>query len=479
MTCRVSAAPWARGLLVAGLLVCSLVPLAYAVVQAALVVPAASALVRAGASRVVGSGGALVLSQSRNFVLPGILVPIQVSRTVSPASALAAGLVVGGAVVTQTLVQDADCRFTLFRSLECDLGSPPSTGQGYEFAFRTANNADTTATGWYSSPQGACSRSAQLADSFNTSGSPHTGTVTGSNCGPSACQCAVRTKTSFLYYSGNLASRSTGNVQFCANGQAVRWDQKCPTGTYTAQSPDQVRERILAKGWAGANPSTGQVLDEAVAAGGDVPNAQAAPSVTGPAQLTGAPTTTTETLPDGTQRQTTQTTTYNFTYLGDTIQYTTTVVTTTTTTPPGGTPITETKVVAQPPPSGQVGDPIIKPSEPVEVETCGLPGKPKCAIDETGTPPPDDPFKTAEPSQWFAPLTGVITTPDVADTSWSWSFQLPSNCSVLNAGTFAGKPVLIDLCEYQPTIHDIMSLIWVGAGIWFAIGIVGRTLGVG
>lgn len=135
--------------------------------------------------------------------------------------------------------------------------------------------------------------------------------------------------------------------------------------------------------------------------------------------------------------------------------------------PPGETP----------PPPGEITDGTTTTGAPPssEIVTCGLPNTPPCKIDENGTPSPEDPFE--DPDSWFDPIRGVVENPQVADTSWSWAFALPTGCSVMTVGPFAGQAVSVDLCQYQPMIHDLLSMVWVAAGLWFAIGMVGRTLG--
>lgn len=176
---------------------------------------------------------------------------------------------------------------------------------------------------------------------------------------------------------------------------------------------------------------------------------------------------------DGTKTQTTTTTTYNVTYNGDTYYVTTTTSTTIQNfdenDDPLGPPVTETETDTPP-----VTDPGVPEETPEDLE-CGLPGYAPCKIDEQGTPPPEDPFE--DPDEWFDPIRGVFDNPPTADTSWSWAFSLPSSCSVLTVGTFAGHTVTLDLCQWQPMIHSIVSMVWLIAGIWLGVGMVGRTLG--
>jgi len=113
---------------------------------------------------------------------------------------------------------------------------------------------------------------------------------------------------------------------------------------------------------------------------------------------------------------------------------------------------------------------------PVEFKTCGLPGRPPCKIDEEGTPPPVPPtvFNPVEdPSQ---PLRDIITQPPAADLAFSWAFQLPAACQVIALPAFGAALPQLDLCEYQPMIHDIMSVIWLLFGVFIMWGQVTRAL---
>jgi type II secretory pathway pseudopilin PulG len=118
-------------------------------------------------------------------------------------------------------------------------------------------------------------------------------------------------------------------------------------------------------------------------------------------------------------------------------------------------------------------------SGPVE---CGSPGKPACKIDETGTPTPADMtnnMKAANDSvskAWDDIKAELDKVPNDSDKKsildWGFSFALPSSCSTypmfLN--------VKIDFCQFQPIVHELMSLIWLGATMWICIGMVGSTL---
>lgn len=200
-----------------------------------------------------------------------------------------------------------------------------------------------------------------------------------------------------------------------------------------------------------------------------------APSLSGgPATADGGSKVSTKINADGTKTQTTTTTTHNITYNQNNYN-----ITTTTTTiiqnfdqndDPLGPPITEEETETPP-----AGDPNA-PGEPVEDLECGLPGYPPCKIDETGTLTSVEPDLTDITARGDA-LTGAID--ELAGRngpSWTFTFALPSGCSVINAGEFAGVPLTIDVCRFQPDIHAIMSVVWALATVWVVIGMVGRTL---
>jgi hypothetical protein len=102
---------------------------------------------------------------------------------------------------------------------------------------------------------------------------------------------------------------------------------------------------------------------------------------------------------------------------------------------------------------------------------------PPCKIDETGTPTaPDASTFGGDVAGELARITGGIDNPVVADTSWSWSFQLPSSCGPIAIPAFAPWLTEIDICPFQPVIHDLVSLLWISATIFGCAGMVYRAL---
>jgi len=109
---------------------------------------------------------------------------------------------------------------------------------------------------------------------------------------------------------------------------------------------------------------------------------------------------------------------------------------------------------------------------------CGSPGRPKCQIDETGTPSDASPYfegpnAALDASEQAAKdLQASATSATGKNTGWSFTFSLPSACQAIPI--YEG--VVVDLCQWQPVIHDLMSLAWIGACIFGCIGMVGSTL---
>lgn len=173
------------------------------------------------------------------------------------------------------------------------------------------------------------------------------------------------------------------------------------------------------------------------------------------------------------------TTTTTATVTGDTITYNTTNITNTTTVtgtdPVTGQPITVTTT------STTTSEQTPNTPQPGEDLECGLPGTPPCKIDETGTPDTDQAnFDEAnqEIENFKSGLLAKIQEKlDEITHEWTWTFALPTGCAALNFDTKVGPVVQIDMCEHQPMIHDIMSMIWAAAGVFGAMMIFLRSNG--
>lgn len=186
-------------------------------------------------------------------------------------------------------------------------------------------------------------------------------------------------------------------------GGAIGPDGKCDSGARVPASVQDVATKLGTVPDANWDPDA--IVRDAIEHGGD-PAAQwvvdnGPVGLTGPASVNGP--TSTHTPPGGSPQTTT--TVYNITYEGDTFNYSTTTVDDT------GTTTTDEK--------------------PQEV--CGLPGKPACKIDETGTPTKGD--FTASQSALDAAADAIVgkitdaTTPKAIP--WLWGgIALPAGaCS--------------------------------------------------
>lgn len=184
--------------------------------------------------------------------------------------------------------------------------------------------------------------------------------------------------------------------------------------------------------------------------------------------VVGDPLVTTTTNPDGSS--VTQTTTTTATTSGDTVTFNTTTVTNTYNQSGQLTGTTTTTTTPT--------DPSNPNSPQQEDLECGLPGKPPCKIDEAGTPEP--PVNDAEQtvrdlfSEWQACIDDIqACLPQLPDISWT--FSLPSGCSPIPLPGFEKWGLsAVDICPYQPMIHNLMSMLWAAAGLFGAISIISR-----
>lgn len=280
-------------------------------------------------------------------------------------------------------------------------------------------------------------------------------------------RCVVKENdgSGVIYYS---------NLMFQASGPAVI--------TQETATQQQLEDAIAAKsGWP-SNTSLPLALRESLI-GGEVVPVQA-PIVTGPATSPGERTTVTN--PDGSSTVTN--TTNNYTYEGNKVTVTTTTIIqnfsptgspvgspTTTTSQPVLNPIPGQNI---PVPSPTVATPPPAPTPPASAPiTCGLPGTPPCKIDETGTKTGAettyDSSKTAIDTAKTSAETNIGSAASIGAPSWSFAFQLPTGCAPYVTGI---KGVVLNVCQYQSTIHGLLSLIWAAATAFGLIGMVGRTI---
>jgi hypothetical protein len=116
-------------------------------------------------------------------------------------------------------------------------------------------------------------------------------------------------------------------------------------------------------------------------------------------------------------------------------------------------------------------------------EVCGASPLPPCnvKVDETGVP-----AEATAPGRFTQGNTDVDKVKTDADgffndqrditlPSWTWTFAFPSACTALVLPAF--NDFEIDVCQFQPIIHDLMSVLWVIAGIWGLIALFQRATG--
>ncbi len=116
-----------------------------------------------------------------------------------------------------------------------------------------------------------------------------------------------------------------------------------------------------------------------------------------------------------------------------------------------------------------------KPPTGEEQAACGAPGQPPCKIDETGTPTQGN-FSDGEQRLEQAKTDAIAEINKVrTGQGFTWTFQLPTGCQPLQLPAFAGMIDSIDICQFQPMIHDLLSMIWIAATIFALWGMASRA----
>jgi len=277
-------------------------------------------------------------------------------------------------------------------------------------------------------------------------------------------------------HSGNTASftlhrRSNGSyftTQTFSTGQVSA--PPSPT-TWLPSSQQEFIDAVAAKsGWPTSSRLAEAVAESQKITQDTLPYDPASMTFTGPSTSPG--TTSTTTNPDGTT--TTTTTTHNHTYQGN--QVTTSTVTNTTNNNPTTNVTTVTTTNSTP-----------ESAPPLELETCGLPGKPACKIDETGTKD-GVAERTAGQNEFNTEQTKLDNLiPEIIgatpDTSWGLTpffLEQSGTChpitliewpSFVGGGTFA-----FDICPWLPLALKLMSLLWVVTTIGACVSLVRDTM---
>lgn len=263
------------------------------------------------------------------------------------------------------------------------------------------------------------------------------------------------------YYWAHRATRVSTGAQVVSPLQQTGGSQSGgpPVLVTEAEFIDKIATQ---SGWP-TGSKAGPALADAVKAGEGVKIEHGTATVVVPTAPIVGPTTTTVTTTNNTNTTTTENKTWNITNtvtnIGPTITYTETAKVTKTT--PDG--VTTTTTVDKP-----VDEKVI---------TCGLPDTPKCKIDETGTPPDKgSTFTKTETdldTQKAADIAEIAKAALIPAPAWSFSFALPTGCSSYATGI---KNIVISVCSFQSTFHDLMSMIWAAVTAFAMMGMVGRTI---
>jgi len=375
-------------------------------------------------------------------------VAMQASRTIpwsSSALALAralpyvgTGLAVGGAVYSLWHGLGCQAMAGNLTQVMCDWGNPPGTVTLYK-----SGNSGTFATscvGFYSAAQVYVCELGVQRTLWATSNPTYTwypltpaqavamGAPNGGASAQYACakpggapvnwaDCNLRT----LFNSGAITYSDLACP--AGDGSTYRYelgaDGKCRAVSLTGSPPAFVNASPMSPETAAGHIADVQSAKDGAAAAiadatgvRDLTGEAAPPVVTGPPAVAGSPV-----VVNGPGGTTTTTPGYTVTYEGDTFTW--------------NSVSNVTQTGTAPPPAA---------ADPVEM--CGLPGKPKCAIDETGTPTASN-MAAAEAALTAAQAERVtgLSGPAHSNGSLGWSFSLSlpvGSCSPFEFGSRLG-----------------------------------------
>ena len=290
----------------------------------------------------------------------------------------------------------------------------------------------------WSSPLGACQNLASLYD-FNdgTYSRTHKARIIDDN-GTCVLDMINQAGTVFSeWYWPTRSSRNVTDVKY----ESTTWDHAASKLVAVQPSPNIVPEMI----------SKGQTFTVET------------PQITGPATSPGTTTTTTTERPNsqgGTDTVAkTTTTTNNHTYNDNKVTTTTSTVVTT--------------II-----NGVETEVETTPEEEKELKVCGLPNTPACKIDEEGTPKPLEDNHKSDVDSALKPITDLAANPASFWPTFPqirWDFALPTGCAAIAIPAFSPWLDQIDVCQFMPMFHDIMSIVWILGGLFGAISIFWRS----
>jgi hypothetical protein len=76
-------------------------------------------------------------------------------------------------------------------------------------------------------------------------------------------------------------------------------------------------------------------------------------------------------------------------------------------------------------------------------------------------------------------LSGVLDGSGAPNSAWGFGISFPSTCSAITIPTSNWGTFNLNFCQWQNVAHDIMALVWIGATLFFSLGMVGRTVSAG
>lgn len=239
------------------------------------------------------------------------------------------------------------------------------------------------------------------------------------------------------------------------------------TPSFIPSSVQELEDAVAAKSSWPTSSALARTMVDAIKAG-ETPVVEPQ-TITGPATSPG-PSSSTHNATNNTT--TVSATTNNHTYVGPNI--TTTTVTNTST-----INNTTQEVVSE---QETTSTPVVP--EPQKLEfPCGAAGLAPCAVkvDETGVPAASsaggsfDKGNTDMDKVKTDALAAINDAKEDDDLPpWSWTFQLPTGCAPYPLAAFG---LTLDVCQFRPVIHDIMSFLWLSAGVFGLLALFRSSVG--
>lgn len=458
--------------------------LALVPVATVLLAPAMRAMLARATEAAVAQVGAAGIRATLPRVIPiaGYGLPVVVARTMSPGAVGGAVLAVGGVAAAVPWLDTVDCRFQAF-GLECDPGSPQQLVSQFCAEFWGITRCSLTA----SVAANLALQAANASPQANTVIIP--GVQTRVIVNTLGVQAPINTfcvnqsitfvggagaGTTNYVCSGNVVANPRQELACPPTSPGPSFDGRCKTGAFAATSAAAVSARM-----SGSAPAPAVQVEAAMQTveKGYAPTEEEAPqTIQGPASFDMPETVRTTTAPDGTVTHVREQTRVFVRYESTRIIHNEQITRTTTTTAPGGAPQVTVEVIGQPGPAPVPGPGQLPPAPQERQITCGLPDTPACKINETGTPAAVAATALDPAGDPIADLRSIVANPVVAPVAFTWSFQLPSSCGPIPVPGFAQHVDPIDICAYQPIIHDLMSLCWLLAGVIGSWGMLSRAM---